>query len=222
MGAHYIQEIKMVQPEGPYLLSGFCFGGIVMYEMAQQLQRAGDDVGLLVFIDPSTPQNKPTVLQADSPEEVSVRLARHKNNMAQLGRLARLRYILNSSKNRLKGHWHDGYRAWVRNWRKIRAWLIQQYINQWQIVPARFSDFYFMHVISTRATQTYRPQRYPGEAILFYSTLENDGDKSLGWSELPEEGLKMYAVQSTHLGILKRPYIDQVASELKQHLEPFA
>jgi thioesterase domain-containing protein len=100
--------------------------------------------------------------------------------------------------------------------------LIQQYINQWQIVPARFSDFYFMHVISTRATQTYRPQRYPGEAILFYSTLENDGDKSLGWSELPEEGLKMYAVQSTHLGILKRPYIDQVASELKQHLEPFA
>ncbi len=222
MAAHYIQEIKMVQPEGPYLLSGFCFGGIVVYEMAQQLKRAGEEVGLLVFIDPSTPQNKPSVPQADSAEEIADRLARHKSNLAQLGRLARLRYILNSSKNRLKGYWHGGYRAWVRYWRNVRARLIQQYINRWQVVPTRFSDFYFMHVISTQATQSYRPQRYPGEAILFYSTLENDGDKSLGWSDLPEEGLQMYAVESTHLGILKRPYIDQVAAELKQQLEPFA
>jgi hypothetical protein len=57
---------------------------------------------------------------------------------------------------------------------------------------------------------------------LFYSTLENDGDESLGWSDLPQEGLKMYAVESTNLGILKRPSIDQVAVQLKQHLEPFA
>jgi thioesterase domain-containing protein len=190
--------------------------------MAQQLQRAGDEVGLLIFIDPSTPQNKPSMPQADSAEETADRLARHKSNLAQLGRLARLGYILNSSKNRLKGHWHDGYRAWGRNWRKIRAWLIQQYINWQQVVPSRFHDFYFMHVISTQATQGYQPQRYPGEAVLFYSTLENGGDESLGWSDLSEEGLKMYAVESTHLGILKRPYIDQVAAELKQHLEPFA
>ncbi|MAT96285.1 MAG: non-ribosomal peptide synthetase [Anaerolineaceae bacterium] len=222
MAAHYIQEIKMVQPEGPYLLSGFCFGGIVVYEMAQQLQRAGDEVGLLVFIDPSTPQNKPNAVQDDSPEEIAARLARHKNNMAQLGRWARLGYILNSSKNRLTAYWYSFYRAWVRIWRRSRASLVQQYINWRQVVPSRFHDFYFMHVVSTQATQSYWPQHYPGAAVLFYSTLENGGDKSLGWSDLPEEGLKMYAVESTHLGILKRPYIDQVAAELKQHLEPFA
>ncbi len=222
MAAHYIQEMKMVQPEGPYLLSGFCYGGIVVYEMAQQLQQAGDEVGLLVFIDPSTPHNKPDMPQADSPEEMAARLARHKKNMARLGRLARLGYILNSSKNRLTAYWYLFYRAWVRIWRKSWAKLVKRYINWQQVVPSRFHDFYFMHLISTQATQRYYPQRYPGEALLFYSTLENGGDESLGWSDLPEDGLKMYAVESTHLGILKRPYIDQVAAELKQHLEPFA
>ena len=222
MAAHYVQEIKMVQPDGPYLLSGFCFGGVVAYEMAQQLLQAGDEVGLLIFIDPTTPQNKPQTDMPSSPEILAERMARHKKNMAQLGRLARLGYILNSGKNRLVAYWHLYYRAWLRDWRKSRAKLFHKYINWRQSVPSRFHDFYFMHVISTRATQLYHPRRYPDEAILFYSTLENGGDESLGWSDLPEEGLTMYEVESTHLGILKRPFIDQVAEKLRQHLEPFA
>lgn len=222
MAAHYIQEMKMVQPEGPYLLGGFCFGGIIVYEIAQQLKRTGDEVGLLVFIDPSTPQNKPMALQSSSPEMIAQRLARHKNNMARLGQLARFRYIFNSGKNRLTAAWHHYHRSWVKLRRKIQAKLIRHYINRWQKVPSSLSDVYFMHVISTPATYAYRPHPYPGEAILFYSTLENGGDESLGWSDLPNEGLKMYAVESTHLGILKRPYIDQVAAELKRHLDLFA
>ena len=222
MAAHYIQEMKTVQPTGPYLLSGFCFGGIVAYEMAQQLIQEGDEVGLLIFIDPSTPLNQPQIEEPPSPEVIAARLSRHKRNMARLGRLARLGYILHSSKNRLTAYWHLASRFWVRWWRRSRARLIQHYINWQKIVPSRFHDFYFMHVVSNEATQTYQPKSYPGQAILFYSTLENDGDETLGWSGLPEEGLEMYAVESTHLGILKRPSIDQVADKLKQHLEPFA
>ena len=40
MALHYIHEIRSVQPNGPYFLGGFSFGGLVAYEMAQQL-RAG-------------------------------------------------------------------------------------------------------------------------------------------------------------------------------------
>ncbi|MCB8949264.1 MAG: amino acid adenylation domain-containing protein [Ardenticatenaceae bacterium] len=222
MATHYISEIKTVQPEGPYLLSGFCFGGVVVYEMAQQLVQAGDEVGLLVFIDPSTPENKPHLAEVVPPEVIAARLVRHKQNMAQLGLLARLGYILKSGKNRMTAYWNLFYRALIRDWRRGRAKFFQHYLRWQHVVPTRFSDFYFMHVVSSYATQLYYPQTFPGEAILFYSTLENDGDKSLGWSGLPEAGLKMYEVESTHLGILKRPYIDQVAAELKEHLEPFA
>ncbi|MCB8941848.1 MAG: amino acid adenylation domain-containing protein [Ardenticatenaceae bacterium] len=222
MAADYIQEIKMVQPTGPYLLSGFCFGGIVVYEMAQQLTQAGDEVGLLLFIDPSTPENKPNLMPPPTPEQLEARLSRHKENLQQLGLVGRLQYILNSGKNRAVAYWHLFYRALLRDWRKIRGKAFKYYLDWQHRVPARFADFYFMHVVAGPATRRYYPQKYPGEAVLFFSTLENGGDESLGWSDLPEDGLKMHAVESTHLGILKRPYIDQVAAELKNYLEPFA
>lgn len=50
MAAHYISEIRLVQPEGPYLLGGYCFGGEVVYEMARQLQSQGEKVLLLAII----------------------------------------------------------------------------------------------------------------------------------------------------------------------------
>ena len=55
MAADYLKQIRGVQPQGPYLIGGFSFGGLVAYEMAQQLRQSGQDVGLLVLIDPSPP-----------------------------------------------------------------------------------------------------------------------------------------------------------------------
>ncbi|HWY54553.1 MAG TPA: amino acid adenylation domain-containing protein [Terriglobales bacterium] len=51
MAAHYINEIRSLQPEGSYFLGGFSFGGLVAYEMAQQLRASGQEVGLLVLFD---------------------------------------------------------------------------------------------------------------------------------------------------------------------------
>ena len=55
MASHYIGEVRTVQPEGPYLLGGMCFGGVVAFEMAQQLQAQGSEVGLLVLFDTPCP-----------------------------------------------------------------------------------------------------------------------------------------------------------------------
>ncbi len=51
MAAYYIRELRTVQPHGPYFLSGRCFGGLVAYEMAQQLHAMGERVALLAIID---------------------------------------------------------------------------------------------------------------------------------------------------------------------------
>ncbi|NJN99267.1 MAG: hypothetical protein HC875_36825 [Anaerolineales bacterium] len=55
LAAHYLTEIRSVQPEGPYLLGGVCWGGLVAFEMAQQLQAQGQQVALLVLIEPVPP-----------------------------------------------------------------------------------------------------------------------------------------------------------------------
>ncbi len=51
MAAYYITAIQAVQPAGPYLLGGWSMGGVVAFEMAQQLQRQGHEVPLLAIFD---------------------------------------------------------------------------------------------------------------------------------------------------------------------------
>lgn len=57
--ADYIAEMRMVQPHGPYLIGGFSGGGITAYEIARQLEDAGEKVSLLVMLDTPLPQRRP-------------------------------------------------------------------------------------------------------------------------------------------------------------------
>jgi amino acid adenylation domain-containing protein len=59
----YLAEIRRVQPQGPYYLGGFCFGGLLALEAAQQLSLAGEEVALVVMIQTTHPASqifKPT------------------------------------------------------------------------------------------------------------------------------------------------------------------
>ena len=51
MAAEYLQEVKARQPEGPYYLCGYSFGGLVAFEMARRLWESGDEVGLVGLFD---------------------------------------------------------------------------------------------------------------------------------------------------------------------------
>ena len=55
MAKSYVDAIQTVQPQGPYLLGGHCFGAVVAFEMAQQLQRQGQEVALLAILDAPAP-----------------------------------------------------------------------------------------------------------------------------------------------------------------------
>jgi thioesterase domain-containing protein/acyl carrier protein len=55
LAAHYLSEIRAVQPEGPYYLGGYSAGGILAYEVAQQLHAEGETVDYLAIIDMSAP-----------------------------------------------------------------------------------------------------------------------------------------------------------------------
>ncbi|WP_287885624.1 MULTISPECIES: type I polyketide synthase [Paracoccus] len=55
----YIEELRQVQPEGPYLIGGFSGGGLTAYEMARQLRAAGEEVAMLVMLDTPLPLREP-------------------------------------------------------------------------------------------------------------------------------------------------------------------
>jgi len=59
MAAHYIEELRRQQPNGPYYLGGLCAGGVIAFEMAAQLEQSGERTDLVVLLDavePTTPK----------------------------------------------------------------------------------------------------------------------------------------------------------------------
>ncbi len=85
----YIKEILTLQPQGPYLLGGHCLGGLVAFEMAQQLHAQGQKVSLLALFD---------TFITSSVKQLSFRerLSRHFGNLLQ-----RRTYVLEIAKKRI-------------------------------------------------------------------------------------------------------------------------
>lgn len=75
IASHFINELRTVRPNGPYLLGGYSFGGIVAYEMAQQLRRSGEEVALLALFDTYDPMEFMKVMQQEAKPWDSIRKA---------------------------------------------------------------------------------------------------------------------------------------------------
>lgn len=71
MARRFVRELRSVQPHGPYHLAGHSFGGLVAFELAHQLQDAGEEVALLVVLDSFAPD--PAVLPTPEANTVSRR-----------------------------------------------------------------------------------------------------------------------------------------------------
>ena len=50
MASSYVQILRTVKPKGPYLLSGYCKGGVVVFEMARQLEQNGEAVASVLMV----------------------------------------------------------------------------------------------------------------------------------------------------------------------------
>ena len=46
---HYLEEVRSLRPAGPYVIGGTCTGGVIAYEMAQQLRAQGELVTLMLI-----------------------------------------------------------------------------------------------------------------------------------------------------------------------------
>lgn len=116
IAAAHIQTMQSIQPNGPYLLGGFCNGALMAYEMARQLDAQGQKVALLVLLDPMALRHTLPLYQ---------RLLRSFTNLLhdphkQLDWFVRLRHMLRTSYNYLHALLPWG------NWANIEAtWEVQ-------------------------------------------------------------------------------------------------
>lgn len=75
MGSLFVEEIRKIQPQGPYHLLGWCLGGWIAFEAARQLEAMGQEVKSLVLVDSFGPAFS-DIAQRTVPELLRQRLLR--------------------------------------------------------------------------------------------------------------------------------------------------
>jgi thioesterase domain-containing protein len=217
MAAHYIGEIREVQPHGPYYIGGYSLGGEIAFEMAHQLVAAGEKVALLVLFDTSNPVRP--VRPAVVPPAAGGDRARAG---ASGGRLPALRRKLRSHLRRLSGKspkekllylWKD---ARMRGRRLAVKAAVLYYRRRGLRLPEALRQQYLLesHVI---AVMEYIPQVYPGRITLFRASQSLPGnpiDDPMGWGPLAAGGIDLHIFDSTHVIVSER-FSKDVAAVLK-------
>ena len=205
LATHYTRQIRSIQPEGPYLLAGVSFGGLVAFEIAQQLKAQGQTVSLLALMDTR-------LATALKPLAKSERMAEHWNRFADRG----LRYLLEKMVQQVAGRSRRFQAAMSERYTKA---AIQLCAATGQPLHEDWQDFLYEEQ-NQRSTIGYVPQVYSGSITLFKAMDQKVGvsailDPELGWRDLAAGGLEIHEVPGTHLGMLQDPYAQVLGESLR-------
>lgn len=204
IAAAYIASMRTVQPEGPYLLGGFCAGGLLAYEIAQQLRAAGQAVDLLVLIDPMAGPIRFIRLLGSFIRRIGnlVGLSPSK----QLDCFLWLRYV-----SRVLRRSRDENTEHVD--RLMRRWR-DEHPKHFSLIPPAEALRQDWMAVFVWSVSSYFPRRYPGMMTYFFAH-ENPDSRKLWWGQVTEtENVKIYTIPGTH-ETCRTEYLDDLAEQLR-------
>lgn len=206
MAAHYLEEIREVQPVGPYLLGGYCFGGKVAFEMAHQLRAQGEEVSLLALIDARAPGYR-TLLPWGLRRLAQIKI--HWRNFKELDGTDRRRYVLEKAKI-----------AQMRLGRFVKATARKACVSLGLPLPQALEAF-----VEQKRPRIglYWAKAYPGKLTVFAPTSSHSGyhrfESHLGWNRLAAGGLEIHEIPGQVTAIIAEPYVKELADQLRACIE---
>jgi len=205
--SRYLQEIRQVQPNGPYFLGGFCYGGVIAFEMAQQLQRQGQTVGLLLVIDTIIPETaiKPA---EDDDAKFLLRMAEAIKTNSKIDFSIPFEELRDLPINE-QFHLVNKKANFIFSDTEIKDFL-------------RYYKLFKAHV---QAMRDYVPQAYPHSMTLFRANEEiihdfenpefHTDDPLLGWGKFSSHPIQVIEVPGDHFSIFIEPNIQELAKQLR-------
>lgn len=205
MATRYIEEMRALQPNGPYFLGGPSFGGIVAFEMAQQLHAQGQKVSLLFLID--APASGQILFNLDNDSDFLffivdklLNLDREPFSLDNLRGLSieeQVDFILARTKNRDQ-------------------------------LPLGLDSFMLLQLIRvvkahTRAFRSYSPRVYPGMFLFFRprETWHNNMEyhPEYFWLDLARGGVEINTVPGNHITMNYQPHVRVMAGKLNLRIK---
>jgi thioesterase domain-containing protein len=188
-----LDEIRSLQAAGPYHLAGHSFGGLLAFEIAQQLTAAGERVAFLGMFDTRAPGTR---IRATLPERAAI----HYQNLRGAPSLERQDYLRERARSILI--------------RLAENELLRRLLSALHVLPQDAS------ALNRIASRIYAPRRYPGKVTLFRSQERSwyvHQDPTEGWQAYAA-GLEIHDVPGDHASMLRDPHVSKLAQTLKDCL----
>lgn len=202
LAAEYIKGIQLVQPQGPYRLGGWSFGGVVAFEMACQLVAADQPVATVALLDSSlnTEEVKSTSdsldygSALDVAEAVGAKLTLSREEFEALSLVEQMDHLY----------------EYMRQLYGLSEDAGVQLVTQLALCVKARHDSYLR----------YRPRKYNGHVFLIRAVgdahsgeeiLSRDPEYTNGWAFLTREPVQVFTVPGEHLTLIYPPYVGRVA-----------
>lgn len=205
MAELYVKEIRRVQARGPYYLGGYCMGGTVAYEMAQQLRAQGEEVALLALFDTMNWRSIPADNTWRKLRQISQRIEYHVKNFLLLDASAKRKFFAEKVKV-LRDRTHV--------WRGILQSKFSANRGEKKSESRVLGE---MWQINDRACVIYQAKPYDGVVTDFrpmrqyakYRPAEGD------WNRLALGGVEVMTLPVYPAGMLLEPFVKHLAEALK-------
>lgn len=204
--ARYIAEMQKVQPEGPYLLCGYSFGGVVAYEMAAQLLRAGEEVSYLGLFDTENPHVAAEAKKLSIAERISLNWSeRNRQDAGFLEKLANL-----------------GKRVGCGLMFRLR--FEAEGLAARSLPPARTANWLRRAQIRRAyegAMDLYRPPAIDCDLTLYRAKVGCDKfevEEDYGWRKVVKGKVEIVDVPGNHITVFDEEHVDEVAEAVQETL----
>ena len=210
MALDYVEIIKQVRPEGPYVLGGFCSGALVAFEIARLLQRRGDVVTNVIAID-SFCFNGRLSRFAHVVERVlaALRFGPRRRFGARTA-IARVAFSVRLFEARLR-------RSRTKSLRETLRWFGKRLQRaRQQGIAARIAD---LEDVWRGITAKYIPRRYRGRVTVLLARPESDVNaaaRNIGWRGVAGP-VDVHAIRGAHLTCIT-VHVDETAEQLSRCL----
>lgn len=230
MASHYLAALRRVQPTPPYRLGGWSIGGLIAFEIAQQIRRAGEEVALLAVFDEPAPIHSRGASWLAFTKFMVTEATRH--IWPDVQAYLRLQTSL-QQKERSAGKTTgaDPVAMFAHPENDANTNRLQQHLQMSKTVVRELSALASSQSMSRRMYATlratiqaqtlYQPQPYDGPLALFrvaQQSVPDDAGQTLGWEQLAERGVSVHHIPGHHLNIMRNPQVEILADQLQPYL----
>jgi amino acid adenylation domain-containing protein len=213
MAAFYIENIRRVQPHGPYRLAGFCFGGLVAFEMARKLSDDSETVSFLGLLDSNFHQQYLPPLSRMKYELNKHRI--HAETVCRLPLRDGLAYVGDKVRRRLR---RSSRPAGAADPHPSGPESTDGRNVAGEDAPA---EPHAVTAAATRAFLAYKPGKYAGRLTYFrpeQRDLRNIMDFASEWHGRVNGHAETVYVPGDHMTMLEAPAVEVLAEHMRARL----